>query len=55
MQITFNTPCGAVTDNKRNVCSDQNKFCETFHMKERLMDFRKEMDNSVLSFSSSEF
>lgn len=46
--------CGTVTDNERNVYSDQNKFCERFHMKERLMDFRKEMDYSVLSFSSSE-
>lgn len=46
-------PCGAVTDNKINVYSDQNKFCERFHMKERLMNFKKEMDYIVLSFSSS--
>lgn len=53
MQNTLNTACGAVTDTKRNVYSDQNKFWRC-HMRERLMDFRKEMDYSVLPFSSNE-
>lgn len=54
VQSILTTLCGTVSGNKINMYSDQNKFCDRFYMKERLMDFRKEMDYDVLSFSSSE-